>query len=79
MNHELPEFQPTPIFSVASEVTLRDHFAVKAPIDFNVVCRAWGGDDPNLLEDKTRAAFFAVWALLRYEWADAMLAERAKT
>lgn len=46
--------------------------AMKAPITFEVACKAWG-DDPNFCDDTTRKCFFAVWALLCFEWADAMV------
>lgn len=59
-------------------MSLRDWYAGRAPIGFNMVCKVWGSDDPALTEDPTRAGFFAVWAMLCFEWADAMLAERGK-
>lgn len=46
--------------------------AMKAPITFEVACKAWG-DDPNFCDDTTRKCFFAVWALLCFEWAEAMV------
>lgn len=59
-------------------MSLRDYFAAIAPIDFALAAEIWGDPDVNLNDDKTRAVFFSVWALLRYEYADEMLAERAK-
>lgn len=59
-------------------MTLRDYFAAKAPVDFGMVAALWGDDQISLHDDRTRAAFIAVWAMLRYEWADAMLAASEK-
>lgn len=44
------------------------------PITFEVACKLWG-TDVSLTSDKTRAAFFTVWALAARELADAMIAE----
>jgi hypothetical protein len=44
------------------------------PITFEVACKLWG-TDVSLTSDKTRAAFFTVWALAARELADAMMAE----
>lgn len=49
--------------------------ALQAPITFEMVCKAWGDDNPNLINDATRKAFFSVWALMCFEWAEAMIAE----
>lgn len=57
-------------------MTLRDYFAAKAPVDFGMAVAVWGDDQLALHDDRTRAAFLAVWAMLRYEWADATLAAR---
>lgn len=54
-------------------MTLRDYFAAKAPVTFDVVTLAYGGE-PSITQDVDRAAFFAVWAMLQYEYADAMIA-----
>lgn len=53
----------------------RDYFAASAPVGFGVVLRVWGDPDVNLHDDTTRRAFMSVWAMLRGEYADAMLAE----
>lgn len=58
-------------------MALRDYFAAHAPITFDNACNTYGCQ-PNLNSDSERAAFFAVWAFLRCEYADAMLAERQK-
>ena len=59
-------------------MTLRDYFADNAPIDYRAALDCWGADTPLSKDDATRASFFAVWAMLRYEWADAMLAARGE-
>lgn len=56
-------------------MTLRDYFAAHAPVSFEMACQCWGDHSPQT-DDRARASFAAVWALLRYEYADAMLAER---
>ncbi|MBS7703283.1 hypothetical protein [Chelatococcus asaccharovorans] len=53
---------------------LRDYYAAHAPVDYLAAMAVHGGR-PNLNNDQERAAFFAVWALMRYEYADAMIAE----
>lgn len=55
--------------------SLRDDLAARAPIGFDEARSAFGST-PSLASASSRAAFFAVWALLRYEYADAMLRER---
>lgn len=59
-----------------STASLRDEFAMNAPVGFDEARNAFGST-PELGSDGERAAFFAVWTLLRYEYADAMLHERA--
>lgn len=56
-------------------MTLRDYFAAHAPVDYSMACQAFGST-PNLNNDQERAAFFAVWAFMRSEYADAMLKAR---
>ena len=53
-------------------MNVHEMLAMKAPITFEIACKAWG-DDPNLCDDSTRKCFFAVWALLCFEWAEAMV------
>lgn len=55
---------------------LRDDMAMNAPITFEQALRIWGDDSVDLFSDPTRATFYAVWASLRYEYADAMLEAR---
>jgi hypothetical protein len=59
-------------------ISLRDYFAAQAPIDAKMVLAVWGDESlagpPS--DDRARASFMAVWALLRYEYADAMLEHR---
>lgn len=60
---------------LASKMTRRAYYAAHAPITLETVCLAFGSD-PKLTElgrDATRASFMAVWALMRFEYADAML------
>lgn len=56
------------------QMDVHETLAMKAPITFEIACKAWG-DDPNLCDDKTRKCFFAVWALMCFEWAEAMVEE----
>lgn len=51
---------------------MRQHLALHAPITEAMAIRAFGAT-PNLASDSERAAFFAVWALLVQEWAEAAL------
>ena len=57
---------------VEMEMDVHEMLAMKAPITFEIARKAWG-DDPNLCDDSTRECFFAVWALLCFEWAEAMV------
>ena len=52
--------------------TVRDYFAARAP---EMPDSVWGGE-PDLSDDTTRAAYFAVRAMWAYEFADAMLSAR---
>jgi hypothetical protein len=64
----------TPLIMMPEPPTLRDFIAIDAPIDYEVVKTAYGTSIPS--NDIDRAAFFAAWALLRYEFADAMLDQK---
>lgn len=64
-----------PDWTASTGMSLRDYFAAQAPITFEVVMLTYGGE-PHITQDADRAAFFAVWTMLRYEYADAMLAAR---
>ncbi len=55
------------------EMDVHEMLAMKAPITFEIAAKAWGDEDVNLCDDKTRNCFFAVWALLNFEWAEAMV------
>ena len=58
---------------------IRDWLAAQAPITDQMAAYAMGLDDGiDLTCDLNRHALFAVWAMMRYEMADAMLAERSK-
>lgn len=56
----------------------RDELAAKAPITWEMVLRVWGDADTDLQEDLARTGFMAIWAMLCYEWADAMIEEAGK-
>jgi hypothetical protein len=56
-------------------MTQLEYYAAHAPIGFNEAVQALG-TYPNLQSDRDRVAFIAVWARLRFEYADAMLRER---
>lgn len=45
-----------------------------SPVTYEVACQAFGCE-PNLTNDRDRASFFAVWAMLRVEFADAVVKE----
>ena len=65
---------------VAHGMTLRDYFAGQAPVSFETARKSICGfsADADMSRDANRATVFAVMALARYEYADAMLAERSK-
>lgn len=65
-------------YGLAFGMTLRDYFAAHAPVDFSYAMDVYGGRKISKLPttDEERAVFFAVWTLLRYEYADAMLERR---
>ena len=46
--------------------------AALSPITYEVACEAFGCE-PNLANDAERTAFFAVWAMLRVDFADAVM------
>jgi hypothetical protein len=72
--------QAPPSDLAADTLTLRDDLAKNAPITFEQAMMLWGDEGANLNDDTTRKCFYAVWAGLRYEFADEMLAaRRAKT
>ena len=50
----------------------RQRFYMAANVPFEVAVMAFGSQ-PNLNNDTERAAFMAVWAMLRVELGDAML------
>jgi hypothetical protein len=61
-------------------MTLRDAFAMNAPLTIEHAATACGAPIGRLeywTKDR-REALFKLLAAMRYEWADAMLAERAK-
>lgn len=57
-----------------SKSSRREHLMLHAPITYEMAAKAYG-HEPFINLDPERAAFFAVWAFLAAEWADAMLAE----
>lgn len=46
--------------------------AALSPVTYDIAVKAFG-QDPDLCDDVARAAFFSVWALLKCEFADAMV------
>ncbi len=60
-----------------SGMTLRDWFAGQAPVTMGGAARVCGWPPEfNLTQDSDRAAFWAVMAMLRFEYADAMIVAR---
>ena len=57
--------------------TLRDEFAMAAPVDFTQALAIFRSRYPQSVDDTMSQALLAVWATARYEYADAMLAARA--
>jgi len=64
-------------------MSLRDYLAAHSPIDFAFAMRIFGWSPDNgpssLTNEADRVSFLAVWAALRYEYADEMLSQRACT
>lgn len=56
-----------------------DRLAARAPITPDMVACAYGTPLNDirlgLVRDDERAAFMAIWAMLAYEWAEAMVRE----
>lgn len=52
----------------------RDDLAQEAPVSFAMAAQVFGNADPDLRDPEQRAGFFALWAKLSYEWADAFIA-----
>lgn len=60
-------------------MTLRDWFAGQAPITWGTALQMCGfPNETDICIDSNRATIMAVMAMARFEYADAMLAERAK-
>ncbi len=58
-------------------MSLRDWFAGQAPVTMGDAARVCGWPPEfNLTQDSDRAAFWAVMAMLRFEYADAMIVAR---
>ena len=64
------------ITAECDRVALRDQFATTAPITIEQVLEVYGDPEADMQGDHTRAAVYAVWSTLRYEYADAMMVER---
>lgn len=69
----------------APGMTIREAFAMTAPVSYQVALNAWNGDGmpmpgrfPNLADPKDAVPFFECWARLRYQYADAMIAAGSK-
>lgn len=63
---------------MAATITERDYYAMNAPIDFETAKEIWGDPDVNLANDITRRAFFAVWIMAKFEFADMMIEQNDK-
>lgn len=61
--------------TAVEESVRRDHFAACAPINFDIVGKIFGGE-ASVAVDGDRAAFMAVWAMVSFEYADAMMEAR---
>lgn len=72
-----PTFSGTDAWTEDPGMALHDWFAGHAPITL-ADALAIGGWDEVPHHDADRAAVWAVYALLRFEYADAMMAERQK-
>lgn len=59
-------------------MTLRDYFAAHAPVELGTVLKVYGDENADLFLDNVRASYMAILAMVRYEYADAMLTEREK-
>lgn len=60
-------------------IALRDQLAATAPITLDQVLTVFGDPEADMLDDHTRAAVYGIWAMMRYEYADAMMTERRRT
>jgi len=58
-----------------SGMSLRDYLAAHSPITHEVATAVFGCEMGT--SDMDRSSFMAVWACLRYEYADAMIAARS--
>lgn len=58
-------------------MSLRDYLAAHSPIVGNDVVQSLGSY-PDMKDDVERTQFMDRWAELRYEYADAMLAQRSE-
>jgi hypothetical protein len=75
--------QGAPAFPTTDRVahlgmSLRQYYAAHAPVSYEMACAAWGDQRPFINDDATRAGFMAVWAMLRFEYAEAMLHEERR-
>ena len=58
---------------IKTDEDLRLAVLANSPITFEFALKVWGDPDVNLHDDTTRHCFFAVWALVQYEYADAVI------
>ena len=66
-------------FITQGGMSLRDYFSAHAPISFNDAKHVCGfAHDSDINNDTNRGTIMAVLALMRVEYADAILKERAK-
>lgn len=71
--------QAEPVTVVAHGMTVRDYFAAHAPIDMADARNHWHKMHGNGSRQPDMPAVMATLALLRGEYADAMMAERSAT
>lgn len=64
-------------FAMQPGMSLRDYFAAHAPVTFDQVVQTYC-NYPNMAHPDERKTIRFIEALLRYEYADAMLAARQK-
>lgn len=66
-------------FGIADDcMTVRDYLAAHAPVELGTVLKVYGDENADLFLDNVRASYMAILAMVRYEYADAMLTEREK-
>lgn len=57
-------------------MTLRDYLAAHAPITISDAKEVFGDPDAKMVEEAVCAGVLMIYAMLRYQYADAMIKER---